>query len=260
MAETQALAIPQVEAAVEAALITGDLGKLTSEQRVNYYNSVCKSIGLNPLTQPFTYITLNGKLTLYARRDATDQLRKIHGVNVKLSKAERLDDVYLAVAEATDKTGRVDTSTGAVSIAGLKGDALANALMKAETKAKRRVTLSIVGLGWLDETEIETIPDARPAIAAPVSAEFTESDGNGHEKGQVAPPVAPPVAPVECKNDWIAEEGKRKYFWGRAKSMGYTQDSLHEALGVTTMREYAGSMDEALEALRVKFEGDEAKA
>jgi hypothetical protein len=34
-----------------------------------------------------------------------------------------------------------------------------NALMKAVTKAKRRVTLSICGLGMLDETEVETIPD-----------------------------------------------------------------------------------------------------
>jgi hypothetical protein len=35
--------------------------------------------------------------------------------------------------------------------------------MKAITKAKRRVTLSICGLGWLDETEIESIPSAMPA-------------------------------------------------------------------------------------------------
>ena len=41
--------------------------------------------------------------------------------------------------------------------------------MKAETKAKRRATLSICGLGMLDETEIETIPDARrQPVAAPV--------------------------------------------------------------------------------------------
>ena len=33
-----------------------------------------------------------------------------------------------------------------------------NAKLKAITKAKRRVTLSICGLGFLDETEIETIP------------------------------------------------------------------------------------------------------
>ena len=35
-------------------------------------------------------------------------------------------------------------------------------MMKAETKAKRRVTLSICGLGMLDETEVETIPHAYP--------------------------------------------------------------------------------------------------
>jgi hypothetical protein len=34
--------------------------------------------------------------------------------------------------------------------------------MKAETKAKRRVTLSIAGLGWLDETELETMPQHPP--------------------------------------------------------------------------------------------------
>ena len=50
-------------------------------------------------------------------------------------------------------------STGAVPIAGLKGEEFANALMKAETKAKRRATLSICGLGVLDETEVETITD-----------------------------------------------------------------------------------------------------
>ena len=46
-----------------------------------------------------------------------------------------------------------------MNIAKLTGDALANALMKAETKAKRRATLSLCGLGFLDETEIETIPE-----------------------------------------------------------------------------------------------------
>ena len=100
-----------VTEAVELALVTGDLAKLTSEQRVNYYNAVCKSLGLNPLTQPFTYITLNGKLTLYCRRDATDQLRRINNVSITIIKTERVEDVY--VVTATAKMGeREDTSTG----------------------------------------------------------------------------------------------------------------------------------------------------
>ena len=57
-------------------------------------------------------------------------------------------------------SGRTDESVGAVSLEGLKGDHRANALMKCETKAKRRVTLSICGLTFLDESEIESIPGA----------------------------------------------------------------------------------------------------
>jgi hypothetical protein len=58
--------------------------------------------------------------------------------------------------------GRTDEATGAVSLAGLSGTNLANSLMRAETKAKRRVTLSICGLGWLDESEVDSVPVARP--------------------------------------------------------------------------------------------------
>lgn len=156
-----ALTLPNAEAkAIESALISGDLSKLSVEQRLSYYNRTCESLGLNPLTAPFAYIMLNGKLQLYAKRDATEQLRKINGVSItKLDKMFQ-NDLYIVTADATDKMGRSDSSTGAVSIAGLKGENLANALMKAETKAKRRVTLSICGLGLLDETEVASIPGA----------------------------------------------------------------------------------------------------
>jgi hypothetical protein len=117
------------------------------------------------LTRPFQYITLNGKLTLYATRDATDQLRKLNRVSITIANRERLEDVYIVTARAITADGRSDESTGVVSIGTLKGDVLANALMKAETKAKRRVTLSIVGLGWLDESELETTPAMPVAVA-----------------------------------------------------------------------------------------------
>ncbi len=68
-------------------------------------------------------------------------------------------------AEAEDKDGLSDISTGSVSTKGKKGSDLANASMTAETKAKRRVTLSISGSGLLDETEITDInaPTSLPA-------------------------------------------------------------------------------------------------
>ncbi len=151
---------------VEKVLVAGDLSKLTSAERLSYYARVCESIGLNPLTRPFEYITLNNRLTLYARRDATDQIRNVHKVSLTITSREMIGDVYVVTAKAKTGDGREDESTGAVFTSGLKGESLANAMMKAETKAKRRVTLSICGLGLLDETEVESIPETTQAQAA----------------------------------------------------------------------------------------------
>lgn len=167
--------VSQESAAVLDQVITqGNLSALSPADRVRYYTQVCESIGLNPLTKPFDYINLNGKLTLYAKRDATDQLRKIHRVSVAIVSRESRDGVYVVVAKATLPDGRSDESLGAVNTGSLKGDALANAVMKAETKAKRRVTLSICGLGWLDETEVDN--GSRPHQA-----------GNGHVEVKAIP-------------------------------------------------------------------------
>ena len=137
-----------------------NLARLSNEQRKAYYIEVCKSVGLNPLTKPFDYLQLGGKMILYARKDATDQLRRIHNIDLSISSREIISGVYIVTAKATMPGGRSDESTGAVFIDGIKGEPLANTYMKAETKAKRRVTLSIVGLGWLDESEVSSIPDA----------------------------------------------------------------------------------------------------
>lgn len=148
-------------AIIEEVVVSGDLSKLNPTQRVQYYNRVCESLGLNPFTKPFDYITLNGKLTLYARKDATEQLRRIQRISITGLDAKLVDDLYIVNATAMTPDGRIDQATGAVSVNGLKGESKANAIMKAETKAKRRVTLSICGLGWTDESEVDSIPGAQ---------------------------------------------------------------------------------------------------
>lgn len=170
---TDSNSLATLASAVETALVVGDLSKLSEPQRIEYYRSVCNSLGLNPLTKPFDYITLNGKLTLYARKDATDQIRHARGVSITKLERERVDGIYVVTAYAQDATGRQDSAIGAVSVENLKGDALANAFMKAETKAKRRVTLSICGLGMLDETELETIPAPALTQQAPALPKMT---------------------------------------------------------------------------------------
>ncbi len=151
--------VPQDKTKIlSAVLIRGDLANLSEEEKLGHLKSVCESLGLNHLTHPFKYISMNGKLVLYAGRDATDQLRKLHNVSLEIVNREKIDDCYIVTARAKiGPSGRIDESVGAVFLGGLRGDALANAYMKAETKAKRRVTLSICGLGLLDETEVESV-------------------------------------------------------------------------------------------------------
>src|ERR1051326_574260 len=148
-------------ALLESVLISGDLAKLTPTDRIRYYRAVCQSVGLNPVTKPFEYIALNGRLTLYAKKDCTDQLRQRDGVSINIVAREIIDDIITVTARAKNPSGREDESIGAVSVGSLKGEAKANAFMKAETKAKRRVTLSICGLGMLDESEVSSVSDAR---------------------------------------------------------------------------------------------------
>src|SRR3990167_3394576 len=172
--------------AIEAALIHGDTSKLSIEQKLNHYKNVCETLGLNPLTKPFEYMRLNGKEVMYATKGCAEQLRAVHKISLKVVDKQKVDDVYIVTSEATDKEGRTDSATGAVSIVGFKGEALANAFMKAETKAKRRVTLSICGLNMLDELEVETIADAQKPLSVSEKPLLSQEVAD-HQPGEYKP-------------------------------------------------------------------------
>ncbi len=118
--ESTAVALQQQTGKLmEQVLIGGDLSKLSAPDRVMYYTKVCTSVGLNPLTKPFEYITLNGKMVLYALRGATDQLRAIHKVSVVESSETEREGVLIVTTKVQNADGRTDIARGAVSIAGL---------------------------------------------------------------------------------------------------------------------------------------------
>jgi|SRR5580765_2144476 hypothetical protein len=172
---------------MESVIIKGDLSNLTPDERVKYYTETCSSLGLNPLTQPFSYITLNNKLTLYASRNCADQLRKINGVSLEIVSRSVENDILRVHVRARLPDGRTDEDFGSVYYPEtLKGEARANAEMRAITKGKRRVSLSVCGLGWLDELEIDDLPvmaHRRPPPPAP-NAMVTHDP----ETGEVPPP------------------------------------------------------------------------
>ena len=159
-------------------VIKGDLSGLSMEQKTTYYVAMANACGLNPATRPFEFLELNGKMVLYVKKEATDQIRLLQKISIKVVKSDIVGELYVVQVQASTKDGREDFATGAVNYSGKRwnkksgeyaeaeADDLANAIMKAETKAKRRATLSICGLGALDESELDTVPRAVKMIDA----------------------------------------------------------------------------------------------
>lgn len=169
---------------LKVVLATGDVTDLNNDDLAEYIIAVCESLGVNPLTGPFSVMEVDrgaGKRQiLYATRDLTDQLRQAKGISITIVSRENLDGVFAVTARAQTPEGRQDEAIGAVPLVKelweydqaakkrvptgrmepLSPDSRANALMKAETKAKRRVTLSICGLGMSDDSEVDSIPGA----------------------------------------------------------------------------------------------------
>ncbi len=174
---------------IESIVLRGDLSGLGPAERARFYTQMCEGLGLNPHAQPFAFLRLNGKEVLYATRGATDQLAAIHRLNREIIDGPKVIDLagtklVYAVCRATHPNGRVETATATVPLV----DPV-NVLMKCETKAKRRATLSILGLGVLDEMELETIPAN------------VQEPGGGVDLSQMPPhhdeePVAPPKGEV----------------------------------------------------------------
>ena len=145
----------------ESIVLRGDLSGLNEAQKKEYYLFRCKQVGLDPAAKPFDLLKLNGKEILYANAGATQQLCAIHKLSTQITHRERIDDIYVVSVRVTAADGRVSENQGAVSVGNARGDALANSILKATTKAIRRAVLAHCGLGMMDETEVETIPGAR---------------------------------------------------------------------------------------------------
>jgi hypothetical protein len=155
-------------AIISSVILSGDLSKLSATDKVQYFNGYCERLGLDPFTQPFQILRLQGKETLYLTRAGAQQLNKLHSVSHEIvsRNIHESASTYEVIARASLPDGRHTESIGAVTIANLKGEAYCNALMKAETKAKRRATLDLLGLGLLDETEVASIVPNEPVMAS----------------------------------------------------------------------------------------------
>ena len=232
----------------------GDCSRLSPAQKIAYYTARCEAAGLDPRAQPFAFVKLSGREVLYAQKAASDQLAAKHGVRMTIVSQTTEDGIRVVTVRAEAKDGRVTEEIGALPVKGLSGEALSNAMMKCVTKAKRRAILSLCGLGMLDETEVESIPQAH-SEPAPVPASNVEAAAKVLEAEVVKPPPpvhAPPPPYVlalwtRAKKE-LGPEAKGKFETAVLAALGKDAKPSH-----AWTREDCGSVEAALFPADVSF-------
>jgi len=245
-------------------ILTGNIGSLKPEHRADYVIALAKHVGVDPITRPFDLLTLQGKTVVYANKSCTDQLRVLHGVSIRIVSREQVGDIYVVTAEATDKHGRTDSDIGSLNVKGLTGEALSNAMMKAGTKAKRRVTLSLCGLGQVsDESEIDGIKAEAAATSMPEGSRKTVDDLNEKIKPRSKPaqgvvitkgadepltPIDIVDSPAESLEDWAKRTD------GIAEAERWAPDEYEEMRREAFAKKGASPWQTATPAQRSEFE------
>jgi hypothetical protein len=206
---------PQMrEEVIAKVILSGDLSGLTKLEQIWYYNQRCERLGLDPLTKPFDLMEVEDKKgsvkkVLYANKTCAEQLRVIHKINLRIVSAEEVSGLMNVTVEATLPNGRTDTDIGSVWVKALVGKDLANAHMKAVTKAKRRVTFSILGEGDLSLDP----DDFEPGRAVQSESLTVSNKGSGLDQWNVPRALALEVINA-CKH--VEDAGITEAEW-RAK-------------------------------------------
>lgn len=169
---------------VSSLVLDGDLGRMRPEQRVAYYVHRCRSLGIDPGEQPFQLVKLNGKLVMYATKTCANALTRVNGLSVEIKSTSIEGSLVLVEARAADKHGRFADDVGVIDF-GEERLSKPNAIMKAVTKAKRRAVLSLVGLGVLDETEVENIRGAQRVEMSVASGEIIDVEADEAEPSKL---------------------------------------------------------------------------
>jgi hypothetical protein len=138
-----------------------DLERLDADQKAQYYRDACAFLGIPANLNLLAFINANVGDTgrhevLYAKKGATDFIRESRGITTLSLQAipNFVPGQVCFIASGRDKNGRDEYAVGAASIEGLTGKALSDAIMTAQTRATRRMTLQFVGGGILDESEL----------------------------------------------------------------------------------------------------------
>lgn len=154
-------------------ILKNDLSCLTMEEKLIFILNRCKDLKLDPRSQPIMIIKSKEKVgnsfvekeTPYISKSGGEQLAKVHQVSVLDTEEKILDDVFIVKAKVSLPNGRISQAIGVTplfteydgKVTKITGAKKCNAMMVADTKARRRAVLSICGTGMIDESEIDTM-------------------------------------------------------------------------------------------------------
>lgn len=204
-----------------------DLEDMNENQRQDYVKAVCQHLGVPDnlnLVRLTYYDEGDGprRLVCYAKRGATEIVRDRLGINVIGLDSKEVGGSIVFTATGKNNTGRQEMSTGSKYIKDLVGRPLDDAIMTAQTRAVRRMTLQFTGTGILDESEVnpnetvelknttQTVVPPAPTVAPSTEPgkDITESEAeakNGHD-------IVDKFVPPKWQDTSLPKEERQKLF------------------------------------------------
>ncbi len=162
------LSAEQKTALINAYLRTGELQGFSDEMLNDIYAKECRRLNLDPFDRPFDVISFKkGSLRLYLTSKGNDTLAAIHNISRVTIHQPQVRVVQKALlvycqSEAILPAGRRQSASAFLPYNEVT---LATDLMKIETKAERRATMKLMGIGALLEDDLSSIPNVMlPAV------------------------------------------------------------------------------------------------
>lgn len=153
-----------------------DIDKMSDPEQRQYYLDACEYFQVPPELNVlyFTYFDSGDGArvkVLAAKKGATDIIRDRLHISIAELTEKMVNGSIVFFAKGVNGKGRVEMATGAKYIEGLKGQDLDSAIMTAQTRALKRLTLQFAGGGLLDESEVPNSVTADIAKASVRPAE-----------------------------------------------------------------------------------------
>ena len=143
---------------------SGRCDGLSDEQKAEYVNYLCSKVGIDPTFRPIDIIATKNGLKPYLNKGAGEIIRDTRKISIDDMQIKEVNNMWVATCRVKSLDGRIDTDVGVCPKTGTQKSPMApnDSLMKAVTKAKRRATLSMCGLGAIIEETHPTEYNGEP--------------------------------------------------------------------------------------------------